>query len=261
MVVARQYYLRVSALFRAAHWAFARKQGVLSVLKAAAGTPENMDGTTLPIPPVPWQYEYAYPSDCIKVRSLIPNPPTSGMQDPPILSGGGMMTPAWFPWVRGYRFEIGVDDTNLQMPGGVGGDFSSDFGPDFNIGTGLPFSPTGASQIKVIFTDLEYANIVYTANIPNPDLWDPEFQNAAAASIGAWLVNPLNRNAELLREQIQVASSIIQAARIMDGNEGTETVDHVPDWMAVRGFGGFRELSRLNYGGWDSMTFPGGILV
>src|SRR5882724_10452051 len=150
-VCARQYQLRMDALFRAAHWNCARRQttGGLTLLKAAQGTPENPNGTTLPIPPIPWQYEYAYPSDCLAARYLIPNPPTIGSTSPPILSGGVAQTPIWYPPI-GFKFAVAIDND------------------------------ASGNQIKVILTDLEFAQLVYTARIDNPDLWDPHFQNAAS---------------------------------------------------------------------------------
>ncbi len=60
------------ALARAAPWNIFRKQAYLSLYKAASGTPENQNGTTLPTPPSPWLYSYLYPSDCLDVRYLLP---------------------------------------------------------------------------------------------------------------------------------------------------------------------------------------------
>jgi len=231
-VCARQYQLRLDALFRAAHWNCARRQtsNGLTLLKAAIGTPENASGT-LPVPPIPWQYEYAYPSDCLAVRFLVPNPPTTGSTVPPILAGGVMQTNPWWPPI-GYKFAVAID------------------------------TDAAGNQIKVILTDLEFAQVVYTARIDNPDLWDPHFQNAASATLGAWLVNPLARNAQVLKEQIEIAKSIIIGARISDGNEGVTSTDHDPDWMRVRGSSAYGYLTGpTTWYGWDSMGFPGGIVV
>jgi hypothetical protein len=231
IVVARHYQPKIDALHRAAHWNCTRRQIGLTLLKAAVGTPENPGGTTLPIPPIPYQYEYAYPADCLKARYLIPNPPTVGSTSPPILGGGVMQNPIWNPPV-GYKFAVAVDT-----------------------------DPAG-NQIKVILTDLEFAQMVYTARIVNPDLWDPHFLAAGCATLGAWLVNPLARNAQVLKEQIEIASSIITQARISDGNEGVTTTDHDPDWMRVRGSSAYGFLnSPTNWYGWDSMGFPGGVLI
>lgn len=230
-VVARHYQPKIDALHRAAHWNCTRRQGQLTLLRAALGTPENPNGTTLPLPPVPWQYEYAYPSDCLAARYLIPNPPSGDAVSPPFLAAGVLATP-WYLPDAGYPFAVAID-TNTQ---------------------GVP--------IKVILTNLEFAQLVYTARIDNPDLWDPHFLAAACATLGAWLVNPLARNAQVLKEQIEIASSIITQARISDGNEGVTSVDHVPDWMAVRGITGAEWFYGPGcYYGWDAMGFPGGAII
>lgn len=229
-VVARHYQPKIDALFRAAHWNCARRQQGLTLIKAALGTPENPSGTSFPLPPPPYQYEYAYPADCLAVRYLIPNPPT-GTGTMPILAAGFMANPVWAPSV-GYKFAVAID-TDAQ-----------------------------GNQIKVVLTDLEYAQAVYTARIQNPDLWDPHFLAGACATLGAWLVNPLARNAQVLKEQIEIAKSIVVGARVSDGNEGVATTDHEPDWMRVRGSSGFGYLDGpCAWYGWDTMGFPGGVLI
>src|SRR4051812_47474771 len=65
------------ALGRTANWNCLRKQATLSLLAAAAGTPENPDGTVLGTPSQPWLYEYGYPSDCLRVRQLVPTWPSA----------------------------------------------------------------------------------------------------------------------------------------------------------------------------------------
>lgn len=232
-VVARQYQPRIDALHRAAHWNFARKQIKLTLLKAACGTPENPNGTTLPIPPYPWQYEYAYPPDCLLMRFLVCGPQWQGGPGNPFPAGVAT-TPPLFPFgYPGFKFVV-ANDTNAQN-----------------------------EQIKVILTDLEFAQGVYTCRVTNVDLWDAHFFNGAAAVLGAWLVNPLARNAEVLKEQIAIAKDIVEAARISDGNEGLTSTDRDPDWMAVRGVIGFGlgYDGALSWYGWSGLGFPGGVLI
>jgi hypothetical protein len=88
VVVARQYQLRIDGLSRAAHWNCLRYQAPLTLIKAAKGTPENPNGTTLLIPPTPFQYEYALPPDCLKARYILPKCPDDGMAATPILGRG-----------------------------------------------------------------------------------------------------------------------------------------------------------------------------
>ena len=133
--------------------------------------------------------------------------------------------------------------------------------PGYKFVVASVLDPNG-NRIKIILTDLEYAQIIYTGRVNDPDLWDSHFLNAAASYLGSWLVNPLARNAEVLKEQIAIATSIIEQARLSDGNEGMTSIDHTPDWMAVRGAVGYEILGNPGFfGGWDSIGFPGGILV
>jgi hypothetical protein len=230
IVVARQYQMRIDSLHRAAHWNFARKTVAGQVLKAAQGTPENPNGTTLPIPPFPWQYEYAYPPDCLLARYLLCNPPQSGASNP--FPAGVQTTPVW-PWGNpGYKFVV-ANDTDAN-----------------------------GNQIKCILTDLEFAQIVYTCRVTDVDLWDSLFQTAASSYIGSWLVNPLARNAQVLKEQIDITTGVVQAARVSDGNEGITSTDRTPDWLAVRGLTSYGMWDNaLTYYGWQSLGFPSGFAI
>lgn len=230
-VVARQYQLRMDSVSRAAHWNCCRRQGTLTLLKAAVGTPENPEGADYPVPPVPYQYEYLYPPDCLKARYLLANPPNDAAVGTPIFPAGLIGIPGW--WANsGYQFAVAID------------------------------TDADNNQRKVILTDLEYAQLVYTARVDNPDLWDPHFMAAVCATLGAWLVRPLQGNAETLKEQIQIASSVILQARISDGNEGVTSIDATPDWLAVRGTAVSGDiLGPYLFAPWDSLGFPGGALI
>jgi hypothetical protein len=69
-------------LARSAPWNCLRKEATLTLLAAAQGTPENPEGTTLPLPPVPWLYQYAYPSDCLQMRFIVPSLPPPNARVP-----------------------------------------------------------------------------------------------------------------------------------------------------------------------------------
>ncbi len=64
-------------LARSAPWNCLTKQVTLSLIQAASGTPENPDGTSYPLPPTPWLYTYAYPSDCLDFRYIVPSFPAN----------------------------------------------------------------------------------------------------------------------------------------------------------------------------------------
>lgn len=107
----------------------------------------------------------------------------------------------------------------------------------------------------VILTNQPQAIIVYTRQIVNPDLFDAQFQEALVAALAAKLVPALSLNMALMKGQIQIAESIINQARITNGNEGPMIMNLDPDWIAIRaGFGSGWE--GYDYMGWDTFSWP-----
>lgn len=220
------YQPKLDALFRAAPWAFARKQVFLTQLKAAV---INGVVSTSP-PPQPWLFEYEYPSDCIKLRYLLPNAPISGLQVPLQTAS----TPLWGNQVYGanaaIKFQIATDtDAN------------------------------GVAR-KVILCNLPEAQAIYTFRVDNPDLWDTSFYNAAAATLTVWFIAGLARDRGQFQDFIRIAMDIINKARTDDGNESITTMDHLPDWIMARGLGSVED-SALSFYGWEQIAWPNGSLL
>lgn len=191
------------SLGRAAHWNCLRAQTTLSLLRAAAGTPENPLGTTLSIPPTPWLYSYAVPSNSLKIRALIPT----------ILASTGLVPSTTFNNVAATTFG------NAEaIPFAVAYD-----------------TDIGGNPINVILTNLSQAQAVFTVNQPNPIIWDSQFQAAMVASLAAFLVPALSLNMTLMNTAIKLADGIIAQARVSDGDEGVMVMDHTPDWILARG--------------------------
>jgi hypothetical protein len=220
------YQTKIDDLHRAAHWNFARFQLPLTLLKAAKGTPENPNGTTTLIPPTPWAYSYAYPSDCLKARYILPVFPTTSGQVP--------FTTADNTAVPGYSANIAV-----------------------KFVTGVDTDASG-NKVRVILTNMSQPTLVYTARIVDPNLWDPNFTQAAISYLGAWFVNALARNAALHKDQMQLAMQVIAKARVTDGNEGPITMDHVPDWISARGVSPGYVGNGAFFYGWEAIFWPGG---
>ncbi len=215
------------SLARSAPWNCLRKQATLTLLAAAQGTPENPDGTTLPLPPTPWLYSYAQPSDSLQIRFLVPSLPAPIGGVPLFSVNTG--APTWLP-------------NGGQIPYAVA--YSVD---------------TNNNPINVILTNQSQAIAVYTVNQPNPQIWDSLFQAAMVASLAAYFVPALSLNMPLMQVQIKLAESMIQQARVRDGNEGVTSMDHVPDWMnARRGASGYRINGYGNTGyNWPDMCWSG----
>lgn len=97
----RWYDTSRQAALRSHNWGFARRTAVLTLLRTAPGV-DSQAATNLPWSFMPWAYEYAYPSDCLKFRHIVSTVPGQPLVPRPWLSG--------FPPVR---WEMSADlDTN-----------------------------------------------------------------------------------------------------------------------------------------------------
>ena len=191
------------ALARTAHWNCLSKQASLTMQAAAQGTPENPLGTTLPLPPTPWLYQYAYPSDCLDFGYIVPSFPSADNSVVPQTTLGNAAG-TWLP-------------TGGQIPFKVATSFDSH-----------------NNVTLCVLTNQDQAQAVYTVNQPNPATWDSLFQAAMVASLGAFLVPALSLSLPLMNLQIKNAEMAIAQARARDGNEGVTTQDHTPDWFVAR---------------------------
>lgn len=217
------YNPKLEALSRAAHWNCLRNQGALTQLKAVVIDGEASDDP----PPRPWLYEYAYPEDCLKARYILPY---------------------WNTLDEGVPFTT----AQAQVP-------SLWQGPPVKYQVAL--DTVSGTRRRVILTDMPQAILVYTQrNLTNPDLWDPHFLAAATGTLGIYFINALNRSRGLLQDQVTMVRTIINEARISDGNEGLTYQDNIPDWIRVRG-----QLDPYVTGGyfssWDPFPFPGGVTI
>lgn len=212
-------------LARTAYWNCLRKQIALTLLAAAQGTPENVDGTTLPLPPTPWLYMYQVPADSLAARFLVPSLPSTG---------NSTISPAYVvsaTYLGGQR----------QIP------FQVAYATDLN-----------GNPLQVILTNQTQAELVYTVNQPNPQIWDSEFQQAMVSSLAAFLVPALALNIPLMQMQIRLAESMIANARMRDGNEGSNSQDNLPDWIRARNSGGGYDYNGgYVYGGYTDMPWAG----
>ena len=221
-------------LFRAAHWNFTRKTATLTLLKSAPGTPENAGTQSATqwnpsFPAPPWLFEYGYPSDCLKLRFIVPQISTSlGIAGAPLTSAAQSgIVPYWNgPPVR----FIAASDQD-----------------------------SNGNTINVILTNQDQAIAVYTARIADPDLWDPQFQAALVAALAAKLTVPLSGDKTLQKLNLDLLQGTLAAARVSDGNEGITVDTSLPDWMRVRGAGRDWGLGGL-YAGWSAFPCCGWLI-
>lgn len=254
-VLLRHYGPTRRRLLKAAHWNFARKQVYLDMLgdatgqttawAAASGNATTVITTVQP----PWSYAYALPADCLKARFV----PWQALQPGAIPVGNiqvstfsaGNQTPAHHCMLRPARFLVATD-SNYPLQGGQD----------------LAYGLAPASRICV-FTDVRHAQLIYTADVLYPSLWDSMFLDAFAALLAAEVamaVVPDRKLAQSLRnQQLGIAKEKITEARISDGNEGWSSVNRDASWISARwtgpmagDWGGRHDGPGMFGGGWDN---------
>jgi len=225
-------------LLRLAPWNCARNFQNLALICAAPGTPENQTAGQSTwqkgIPPPPWAYEYAYPSDCIRPIYIVPQFSTGFASGVPITTAITGGAPAFWNGPP-VRFQVSVDQ--------------------IDPGTGLPSNAPTAVDQRVILTSQEFAILCYIKRVTNPSVWDDQFQQALVAALGARLVIHLTGDKGLAQLKIQEANEFIRQARVGDGNEGLTINDVTPDWIRTRG---------VSYQAWEftpSMLFDWGPML
>src|SRR5215469_14797056 len=206
-------------LLRMAPWNCATNYNNLALISAAPGTPENpTSGATVwskGIPPPPWAYEYAYPSDCLRALWIVPQFATGFASGFPITTAVTGGVPQFWNGPP-VRYKVGVDqiDPNTGLP---------------------PVPPAVGNDQRVIWTNQQQAILVYIRRITDPNVMDDQFQEAWVASLASRLCIALTGDKALANLQIQRANSSIMAARGTDGNEGLTVNDVTPDWIRMRG--------------------------
>lgn len=202
-------------LLRMAPWNCAMNFNNLALICAAPGTPENpgpgLNVWEKGIPPPPWSYEYAYPSDCLRAVYVVPQFTTGFTSGVPITTAVTGGAPAFWNGPP-VRFKIGIDQ----------------IGP-----SGQP-SLQGVDT-TVIWTNQEQAILAYIKRVTDPNVWDDLFHNAMSSTLASRLAIALTGDKGLAQMQQQLANDAIVRARAMDGNEGLTVNDVTPDWIRTRG--------------------------
>lgn len=184
--------------------------------------------------PIPWIFEYQYPQDCVKVRFVpaLTTPPPGLV--PPLMTN---MSPVL---------------------------------PTVSTSRPAPFVIATDHELNVILTNVQDAMLVYTAAIFNPELWDALFMEGVVTLLAAKLAMPCVDDKKLAlamrQQQTAAAKDVVGEARATNGNEAWSTADHYPDWLRIRGAGGWPwgfftaniPGGGLGFCGYDSLWWPDG---
>lgn len=224
-------------LIRMAPWNCATNFNSLSVICSAPGTPENPSTGqavwTKGIPPPPWAYEYAYPSDCLRPLWIVPQFATGFSGGVPITTAVTGGAPQFWQGPP-VKFKVAIDQIGAN---------------------GLP-SANGSDR-RVILTNQQQAILCYLKRVTNPDIMDDMFVQAWVAYMAARLAIALTGSKELANDKVKEANGFIALARQADGNEGLTINDVTPDWIRIRGT---NFNSGVNYWGPNAQFDWGGLL-
>lgn len=215
-------------LLRGAPWAFARRQVPLNLLADASGGTPNVSNQ---VPGTIFQFSYAYPQDCARIRYIPWNPfqnvaapagnivPANASSP---LTTGSQPTQLWQP-IRPSLYVVTNDPNMAVQPGPFG---------TTQHGT----SPQGST---VILSNVQSASCVFTFDAVYPSLWDGLFMSAMIAYMASEVALPLWSNdiksgATIRAQQIAITKNKIAEARVANGNEMTVSVDHQASWMSAR---------------------------
>lgn len=270
-VVLRHYPQCLRQLLRSAHWDMARKQAPLLMLADATGQTDGV-GTVVP---APWVYEYALPVDCMKGRFVPAN-----YLNPNAVPPGNITTPVTVPQTSvATQAPYGFGMRLVPSPFLIMLDTNYPVDPDSNWLEVQGESPGGR---VVVLSNINQAQMVYTAFMPYPSVWDSQFRGALVAFLASRIAMPLAKDKAFgmkMRDQLfGLARDAVRQARITNGNESSwpQTVDRVADFTQARwtgpggswgnspfnaGWGvwgmggfGFNGIGFMGYG-WDAAVF------
>lgn len=160
-------------------WNFAAKPVALSAL----GTPPNG-----------WRYRYAYPSDCLKARAVVP---TLDMTTSPFI----IQEILRYGFSDSFPFKV-IEDV--------------------------------ADGSKAIASNLPTAFLWYTARITNLDLWTPDATSALSWLLATEIAGPLSAQPNYTKQAGEAYAMAIREAGTNSLNEGKPNPDPETDLVTVR---------------------------
>lgn len=159
-------------------------------------------------PPVDWQYRYAYPGDCLKIR---------GIYQPLAQLGGG---------------GAGASPADISATGMIAASLSTN-APPIPYESAIDLDAQG-NDLKVIYCDQAQALAYFTKRIVNTALFPAGFVSALSWACGAQLAIPLTGSTTLMQACLAQWRLMLGEAATADANEGIHLQTVLPDWILDR---------------------------
>lgn len=124
-------------------------------------------------------------------------------------------------WSYAYTFPIDCITARKIQIGEVGITYETDCQGTCNKTGKVVFEIIGTSDknTKVLLTNMEDAELVYTADTKNPNMFDPMFEEALAYKLASQLAIPLKGKQSLMTTNYQIYTIVMSRAEATNANE------------------------------------------
>jgi len=186
----RHYDAARLEVLAAYEWSFARQQATLALLNdATQGQPV----------PTPWLYEYAVPSNNVRMRYILPM-----FNSMPGTNVGGASVPMFSG--PAVKFVMSSD------------------------------TDSNGNDINVLLTNQNQAIAIYTKSVTNVALFTSQFTEALRLYLGHRICIALTGDKQLSKGLFDEAQDAIRKAAATNQDEGLTVNESIPDWLRVRGY-------------------------
>ncbi len=145
-----------------------------------------------------WEFVYAYPADCFAAR------------------------------------DIYNDLNNATRDGLFHHDHHNLHGHAFTDRINFEVALNKSKTAKIIFTNKDEAELIYTASITDPNLFDTQFRDALAWNLASQLARPLRANLRMEEAYYQKYLFILATTQASDSNEQQAKPDETNIFVQAR---------------------------
>jgi hypothetical protein len=87
---------------------------------------------------------------------------------------------------------------------------------------------------KVIWTNLDAAELIYGINVTDPSLWEPDFDNALSLYLAHKIAFSISNSRQRAADLLTLYYATFDTARTNNTREGTKNVDLQAEWIEDR---------------------------
>ena len=96
------------------------------------------------------------------------------------------------------------------------------------------YTNSGGTVAKGLVSNQQNAVLVYTRDLTDPNLWDPNLVLAVKMALAAFIAKPLTGKKDLYQLLVQDADRLIRQARTVVANSEEYNNERLPEWLEAR---------------------------